>query len=887
VSAGWPLVGRREELATIEGARSERGIRGVLVYGPAGVGKSRLADQALAAAERDGWGTGRAGASAAAQGAPLGALAHLLPADVIDVRADPVTLFARVSESLPARADGRPFMLLVDDLPRLDPASATLVAQLLDAEAVFLVGTVRSEESSLGATESVLRREHILRIDLGALSPADVDTLLHLALRAPVDGATGSALWTASQGNPLILRELVAGARARGQLVEEHGVWRVTGSLPTTPRLLELVESRLATVGDAGRRALQLLALREPVSLTDLEDLAGADALDEIDRAGLVALRNERRRQELTLVHPLYAEVLRDALSPLTRRRLLLEHAACIEAHGGRRRGDPLRVATARLDAGGAADPDLLLTGARLARYGHDLPQVVRLTGAVLAERDDPEAALLLAEAHFERGEYGEAERLVAGYVERPDVDDGLRLMLIEIRVRSLGYGLHRFDDALAMLDRARSLLVDPQAHDELLTDEAGTLTFAGHPREALSVLERLDDRGDRRVAVLRSLPEEIALCAVGRCESAVALAAVSRETHLALGDQMAIGHPDMHLMCTVLGLTDAGQIAAAEAAAERNYESAAERTPFERTWASYLRGRAALVAGRPVSARRWLGEAAGLGLEHGLDGPRRHALSLLATAAAVVGDVDGAQAAVVELEAIEPWTYCRADQEIGRGWAAAAAGDVQRARQLMSDAATWAETTGHHASAATLLHDIARLGDPGSVRPRIAAVAAACEGDLFPAYAAHVDALAARSSSRLLAVADRFEAMGAVLLAAEAATGAALALRREQRARDAAAVLHRAADLARRCEGARTPGLAVPESVTPLTAREREVAALAAERLTSREIAQRLYVSIRTVDNHLQSVYLKLGVSSRVELADALLRFTGSESPRDGRPTR
>ena len=57
------------------------------------------------------------------------------------------------------------------------------------------------------------------------------------------------------------------------------------------------------------------------------------------------------------------------------------------------------------------------------------------------------------------------------------------------------------------------------------------------------------------------------------------------------------------------------------------------------------------------------------------------------------------------------------------------------------------------------------------------------------------------------------------------------------------------------------------------LTKREREVATLASHGMSSREIASTLYVSIRTVDNHLQHAYEKLGVTGRNELADALTR--------------
>jgi DNA-binding CsgD family transcriptional regulator len=62
-----------------------------------------------------------------------------------------------------------------------------------------------------------------------------------------------------------------------------------------------------------------------------------------------------------------------------------------------------------------------------------------------------------------------------------------------------------------------------------------------------------------------------------------------------------------------------------------------------------------------------------------------------------------------------------------------------------------------------------------------------------------------------------------------------------------------------------------MPSELTPLTAREREVASLAAEGLSSDVIAKRLFVSVRTVDNHMQHVYQKLGIASRRDLPAAL----------------
>ena len=56
-----------------------------------------------------------------------------------------------------------------------------------------------------------------------------------------------------------------------------------------------------------------------------------------------------------------------------------------------------------------------------------------------------------------------------------------------------------------------------------------------------------------------------------------------------------------------------------------------------------------------------------------------------------------------------------------------------------------------------------------------------------------------------------------------------------------------------------------------PLTAREREICTLAAAGVSSPEIAEKLYLSVRTVNNHLQRAYTKLGVTNRRELASAL----------------
>ena len=131
-----------------------------------------------------------------------------------------------------------------------------------------------------------------------------------------------------------------------------------------------------------------------------------------------------------------------------------------------------------------------------------------------------------------------------------------------------------------------------------------------------------------------------------------------------------------------------------------------------------------------------------------------------------------------------------------------------------------------------------------------------------------------ADDGAALLAAADALAACGAVVPAAEAALAAVPAFRRAGDARGATRAERRGGELRASCPDVRLPTLVTEVSTpTPLTAREREIAELAARRLSAAEIAERLVLSRRTVENHLQRIYTKLGISGRAELAAALRR--------------
>lgn len=188
----------------------------------------------------------------------------------------------------------------------------------------------------------------------------------------------------------------------------------------------------------------------------------------------------------------------------------------------------------------------------------------------------------------------------------------------------------------------------------------------------------------------------------------------------------------------------------------------------------------------------------------------------------------------------------------------------------LLREAAATARRSDLVATEVRVQHDLVRLGHAGEAAAHLSDLAARTDSVSVQARARHAAATVDGSSDSLESAAAVFDRLGMWLLAAEAFTSAAAAYANAGRRR-AQACRRRAASLRTRCQGARTPGMLLEDHVSPLTPREREVVTMAANGLTSKTIAERLVISVRTVNNLIQRAYLKLGVHNRREAAAML----------------
>jgi DNA-binding CsgD family transcriptional regulator len=887
VLRAWPLAGRREELSFVEAALEREGAGGVVLAGASGIGKTRLAAEVIERAGQRGLATAWAVGTHSARAIPFGALAHLLPDRLPGVEARQ-NLLRVAGDAIAERASGRALVIGVDDAHLLDDSSAALVHHLAVAGNALVVAAVRSGERTPDPIVALWKDGLAERLELQALARDELGDLVTKALGGPVQGSTLRRLWEVTLGNPLFLREIVLAALEAGTLAESPGGWQWTGSVGRVPRLYEVLEERLGRLSDEERGALEVAAAGEPLEASIIQAIASAEAVERLQRGGLLLEERDGRRIYARLAHPLYSEVVREGTPSLRGRAIRRRLADELEATGGRRREDLLRIATWRLDAGEAGNPAVLVSAARRAMSVLDFRLAGRLARAAADAGGGFEASHAVAEALVGEGRTEAAEEML-GTLEAAAEGEAQRAAASLARAQNLFWRLGRSAEAQQVLDAAEREIDDARLRDEIAAARATFALFLGDAPAALDIVMPILERaGSPDAAPLEAaMTAGWALIVVGRLEESIELNGQMREPAAAFADDapFALEWFEKTLCCA---LHMAGRLEEAVEVGEAAHHRALERgADPARAMHGFALGWLAETQGRPTAAVEWLRDANAAFREADMFGHFPASLGQEALSQAALGDLNAAAAAQDEARATHVQSNRMADCFVERGevWLAAASGETSRAIQTALACAESMRSMGFRMFEAEALFDAVRLGERRVAPARLAPLAEIVDGRLVGLYAAHADALVRRDADALIASASAFEELGALLLAAEACAEAARLHRDSGRASSALAAASRGQALAGQCQGASTPALAGLTEPLPLTRREREVATLAAGGLSNREIAERLVVSVRTIDNHLHSAYSKLGVTGRDELS-ALLDPVG---PRRGvdRPLR
>lgn len=863
----WPLTGRVEELRFVAAAVRAAGARGVVLEGAAGVGKTRLAREAMATAERRGMTTRWVAATASARSLPLGAFAGILGA----VGGDPTQLLGQAMDALLAGGGRNGVVVGVDDAHLLDELSALLVHQLVMYGGARVVVTVRSGEPVPDAVSGLWKDGHLDRLEVQPLSETDTAAVLEPALGGPVDRDSAAQMWSLTGGNALYLRHLVDGELESGRLRQVRGVWRWSRIPVMSPGLTELVDARMGQLPDQVREVVDVLALGEPLGVSLLQDVTDPAAVEQAEARGLVRVERDERRLQARLAHPLYGEARRAQLGELRARRLRGRIAEALAGTGARRSDDTLRRAVLALESDLPPDTALLGAAALQAANLIDVALAEQLARAAFDVAPDFDAGLTLAYAVSWQGRVADGEQTLAAILPLAASDEQ-RVRANVLRVANLFFGMGKPQDAEAVLRAALATVNDADARDEL--NGLGCLLRSAGCRlqEAVDLGRQVlqSTTANDRAVTWAAAGLTLALGLLGRVDELREVVIRAREVARRCGEtsvvRMTQGSFEIPAFCWL------GLIAEAERLAAEYRELVQPAAGPAKPIATMFVGQAALARGRVGLAVRRLREA-----QAGLAGQDPGAFLWisqlsLTQALAVSEETTEARRALAEAESRRhpSIAWLLPELVLARAWVAAAEGATTEAIALAYQAAEVAAAGGQAALEVVALQAAVRFDDRNAA-DRLAELATQVGGPRAPAVARHAAALAGDDGDALHAASVQLEQMGDVLAAADAAAQAASAHTRRGRRGAGEVAAARAQRLAQACDGARTPALVASAHPLPLTNREREIVTLAAQGLSNQQIADRLFVSVRTVEGHLYRASAKLGVTKRGELAALL----------------
>lgn len=853
------LIGRAELLGDIHAALRDADGGALVLHGPPGIGKSALLRALLAQATDSDRNVLEVRATASAD-LPYAALLDLVPAGA----AEPVPELLRASLARQA-TDAGPAIVVVDDLQALDEASIGLLEDAVTRGAVVGLMACRTGDSDERELRARTASWPARWIEVPPLGPEPAGAFAESIVGSRIGQATRVQLHSRTGGNPLLLQETLHAALQSGALYPDpDGTLRARVALPVTDSLIATVQGRLRSLSSRVRHAAELLALGQPLH----PDVLRSAAVDQ----GIVASLHEAGilrtdRHGLWLDHPLHAEIVLEDLPDERRRRHLRRILDAIPADAPRDRVLEVRLTAWERELGGRVSIDARLRAARTAMIVGEFD----LADDLIGDLDLAAAGLIRAELAATRG----APSLALEQLEdlhAASENDRAHIEMLRSRIHLIALG--RPDVAATVLARIDTARLDPILVSELHAAQALVLLLSGRTREAADIVRLLTASTPASAQVATLVSTSIAEMLLGDLSRAEAQADLGLDLLSSLEQPGLLPFSEVQLGCSrVYAQLYSGRIEDALAQCRRSQEEHLRRGgAVAGLWTS-MRGHAELLAGNLRTARAVASDAVAMTRREDPLGHGGLTLADQALATLLLGDLEDAAILLEELEARPDAAGPRVAVNLARvrAWFAATAGDPEQGARTALDGAKAANAAGYHTWALFAAHDAVRIGGH---RQAVAAAEVMETGrhglqhaPLLEDLVRHTHALIQDDVAELTDVARRLRQAGADLHAAEVYHQASAAARRLGNPRGAMRL--------RRAAAAAFPGEAwtvgTVHELPSLTPREREIAELARSGHSNHTIAARLSVSVRTVENHLTSVYSKLGIVGRRDLGQVL----------------
>jgi DNA-binding CsgD family transcriptional regulator len=912
------VVGRDEELAVVRDflAAVDRLPSALLIEGEAGIGKTTLWSTGIAVAAEHGYRVLSARPAQAESQVSYAGLADLLDPVLERAlnelpppqrRALEIALVLRDPENrvpdqaaiafallgaLRSVATDVPVVIAVDDLQWLDAPSTfalRFAARRLRDEPIGLLFSVRHGSDGEPSGVGFLSDERTQQIHVGGLSLGALQRLIQARLNLAVPRPLLKRLHESSAGNPFFALEL-AHALGSGHRELEPGE-----PLPMSGELRRLIGDRLASLPPGSDEVLLVAAATSQPTVELLGAVLGEEEVSARLRptvaAGLVELLGERVR----FAHPLYASAVYGAATPEDKRKIHRRLAAVVDDPEERARHLAASAVGANTDVAAALDEAVQIALNRGA------PQAAAELAAHAVRLTPPEDAgaahrrrLAAGDAHFEAGDTARAHTLFAAAAD--DAVGHARAAALSRLAR-----IHVFEgDRAASVVLCRRALADVGDDLELRSEiEEGLAVAYYFMREnlvAAAAHARSAVEAARQLGRPRALAEALSIQGLvdGLLGRSSARPAFEEALNLepATRDLRIMRRPSFSFAVYASWTDD---LRSAKTQFESLYQGSLERGD-ESTIPLALAHLSAIecALGDWRAAARWADESYLSAVLTGQLSQQAYALAARALVDAHLGLTEQARTGANEALQLgrEPGSYGSATSRAALGLLALSLGRPEEAHEALGplvhhfESAGIVETgalwfvpdaieslidLGEQEAATALLERFAerarRLGRRSSL-----AAAHRCRGLLSSIFGEEEAAIAAvfQALEELASLPLPFERARALLILGSVQRRA----RQRRAARETLGQAQRLFDdlgaslwsERTKAELARIGGRA--PSPGELTASEQRVAELVAEGRTNKEVAATLHLTERTVEGTLTSVYAKLGIRSRTELA-------------------
>lgn len=880
------LLGRKSTLkGVLDSLRGTRGA-GALVVAPAGCGKSTLIGEAVQGGANEFQFFRTTGGVDAGPGA-YGALLAFIGGPGARSAEAPGGMFRAVSDYIERNTPkGRRPVVVMDDADALDAASIELLVQIASNSNVRVILAARPLGAAPTGLGDMVSEGVLARFDLAPPTNAELHAMCRDWLAGNVLTGTCDVLAAASGGSPRVLRALVDEGLRTGGLARRGGVWMLVDSLPETcERLVDLTRDELARLPERSAGALTTLAFLGADSAGADPGAVGEDCLTVLRDAGLVDVAPPRDggAPRVFLTPAVHAGSLR-ALAPLSLRRQVFRSLPVpagdtrqTRDDAGARYGDgAVRYTQLAAECGAEVPSGVILAAARQANARHVMPLARDLEMVLASHQGSDEFAVELALAAMREGQFTKAKAVLDELLDFATdgavlVDAaGLSLELHMMTGNQVG-GVGELEERCAeALERLSGTVGEERLGGCVRLIGAYARHLDGKRANGEGELEHLSAEGPRghRAIALVLLAEELAATGQSRRAAETADAAWALLEGAPLWPRLSV---ELLMVKCIQVLVMDGDLAGA----------GSKLAEFRARWThaqillggsiEYLAALLELKRGRVARAAMLLEAAvAGLGVFDPV-GHRASATALGAYVAALRGDARVARERARKFSELFHGNGF-VDEHLSRARIAAAGAmwnGTATALEELSELAAALHGRGLF-GVELLVHGMMVRLDERHDGTTARLTAAKATGTYAAVFREYLGALHARSGDGAATVVELAESQGFGLLAAEAATRAATF--------HTSAGNHRSARVMERkirefeCATPVSTGSARgSNAAVVLTQRERDVAILAGGGAKSRDIADRLGVSVRTVEGHIYRIYEKLDIRSRDELRDRL----------------